>query len=257
MKIGFQLWSVHQLLDDDEQAELIIKQIKLAGYQGVELFNIDNMQMFNRITNLLLKYELPIISAHCDYEIIDKNLEEVLNRYSQFQLQSIVVPIAFEITKSERDMNQVIQRLCQLRKICLSHNIELYYHNHDSECLEIGNDYIINHLGRAGILLEYDVHWLVRGGLNPYDVILNKYPSRQLHIKDVKMINDNDEFKLVDCAIGQGTLNVERIVECANSVSVEWLFVEQEYNSPHINEQIIDIRNSFNALESARRIYEN
>lgn len=256
MKIGFQLWSVHQLLETDDQAELIIKAIKLAGYEGVELFNIGDPEMFDRVTSLLSKYELPIISSHCDYDLLVNSLDEVINRYKPYQLQSLVVPIAFDITKSVDDMYQVISNLQQVRKECNSRGLELYYHNHDCECLMLDGKYIIDHLGLAGIKLEYDVHWLVRGGLNPYTEI-QKFPSTQLHIKDVKLVNDNDEFKLIDCAVGSGTLDLAALVETCFTQQIEWVFVEQEHNSSDVIVQIEDIQKSYDAIQNVRRTYEN
>lgn len=257
MNIGFQLWSVHQLLDTEENMELIIKAIKESGYQGVELFNISDDQLFKQVIRLLNKYDLSIFSAHCAYEQLDQNLEQTIERYKQLNVESLVVPIAFEITKSVSNMKTIIYRLVAIRQICLKHNIELYYHNHDCECLMLDNDYIINHVGRNGIALEYDVHWLVRGGLDPYQMVSTKYPSSQIHIKDLKMINDGGQFKLVDCVVGKGTLDLDRLVKVANDRQIKWLIVEQEYNSQFIEEQIKDIKNSFIALNEKRRIYES
>ncbi|MFV0344485.1 MAG: sugar phosphate isomerase/epimerase family protein [Anaerocolumna sp.] len=257
LKIGLQLWSVHKALEQKETAEKLILNIKKIGYEGVELYNIDDLNEFNRIVSLLDKYNIPIIAAHCNYENLDSKLNDILNMYLKLGIKYIVVPISFDITKSKTDMNSTIQRLLEIQNICTLNKIELYYHNHDCECIKMDGDYILNHIGRSGIKLEYDTHWLIRGGLDPYNIILSNFSSNLLHIKDIMLINNADDFNLVDCAVGKGNLNLEKLIKCVTKTKIEWLIVEQEYNSEVLNEQIEDITTSFNQLDEARRKYGN
>lgn len=248
MKIGYQLWSINDVITDLVQAELMISRLKAIGYDGVELYNIDDSTQFEQIVALLGKYDLEIVSAHCDYQLLASDYEVQLDKYDGLGIKNIVIPIVGQITQSQERCNEVITNIKAIKEVAKTRGINIFYHNHDLECVKIDDKLVIDYIGEAGIKLEYDVHWLIRGGLDPYRIIATKYPAPLIHVKDIILEKIEGDYRLIDCAVGYGNLDLKRLVNICKEREVKWLIVEQEYNQPTIEKRIVDCEVGYQSL---------
>ena len=129
------------------------------------------------------------------------------------------------------------------------HGMRLFFHNHHHEFAKYGDatllDLIVRHA--PNVDLELDVHWVWRGGHDPERTILT-YGERVglVHLKDYRMVRPPESaFELLDAGdetgfaaaftgldrfaeVGEGALDFPAIIDAAQRVGAEYLFVEQD-----------------------------
>lgn len=129
------------------------------------------------------------------------------------------------------------------------HGISLYYHNHHVEFAKFDGKYMLDIIAdnSPAMGMEFDVHWVQRGGLDPVRT-LEKYAGRtaMVHLKDYRignlpaaafgMLESGDiqgfmqEFKNVVqfAEVGEGNLDFPAIIPAAQAAGAEYLLVEQD-----------------------------
>jgi sugar phosphate isomerase/epimerase len=75
------------------------------------------------------------------------------------------------------------------------------------------------------VLLEPDVCWLTRGGIEPVQFI-SRYSGRirQIHLKDSTQPEDRQCLT----ELGNGIVNIEGVCRAAGKIGAQWLIYEQD-----------------------------
>ena len=139
---------------------------------------------------------------------------------------------------------------------CRKANLRLLYHNH---CFEfkpfeqgIPYQYLFEQTDLEYLGIELDVFWAQVAGHSPVDLIKRYGPRiKQLHLKTGVLKNEvcYDEKKYPKqgfCALGEGMMDIKKILKTAKKSHVQRIYVEQDA-SPDIYG---DIEISFRYLSS-------
>lgn len=219
MKSAIQLYSVRGV--DASTAELIERSAD-AGYDGVELFELDEIEP---IQESLSQTGLDVAGSHVGLEELESNPDEVLTAHSALDCGNLVVPwVEPEHFESISAVEALADRLSAVAEDLPSW-ASLHYHNHDQELASIDGKLAIERLlDRADtVQFEIDLGWVGLAGRDPVEVLeRNAERISLIHVKDY----DPESGAAVD--LGEGRLDVEACIQIARENDVQWLIFEHE-----------------------------
>lgn len=219
--IGIQLYTLRDECARDFEGTL--RKVAAMGYDGVELAGFHGWEVA-KLKTLLDELGLRVVAS-----LIGLNeLVHSFDDHRKLGCDYIVVPyIQPQVFQRKEQVDRLIGQLSDAAAACKEANIKLGYHNHD---FEITNQYngkpalfeIFERLGKDELLVEFDVYWLRKGGLNNTDT-LQRYSGRMptIHLKDM---TEDGRF----APVGQGVMDFGAICRAAEAANVEWFVVEQD-----------------------------
>lgn len=238
--IGIQLYSLRDDIIKDVKG--LIGKVAAAGYKEVETYGLSNEQQFfglsvKEFSDLLKANKLVTPSGHYMPAAMlfengngddVKKLCEVGNVLGQ---QYIVIPYLEEERRKAIDQYKALaERINKAGEICKNAGLQLAYHNHDFEFIQMdgqtGYDILMNSTDKELVKLELDLYWVVRAGLDPLE-IFKKQPGRfpMVHIKDM---DKTDNTKNTE--IGNGSIDFKKILESTQLAGIKHFYLEQENN---------------------------
>ena len=239
-KIGLQLYTLREDIAKDVKG--VIKIVAAAGYKEVETFGLSREQQFFGLSvkafgQLLKDNGLTSPSGHyLPAEMLFENgngddVKKLCDVGHTLGHQYIVIPHLEERRRKTIDQyKSLAERMNKAGEICKKANLQLAYHNHDFEFLEIdgqhGYDILMNNTDKKLLKLELDLYWVIRAGLDPVD-LFKKQPGRfpMVHIKDMDKVD-----KTKNTEVGNGTINFKKILSNASLAGIKHYYVEDENN---------------------------
>lgn len=237
---GIQLYSVRDEIVKDPRA--VIKKVAAAGYNEVEMYGLSADNKFYGLTvketvQLLKDNNLKSPSGHYAPEKFlfengngddVKNFCDVGNALGN---KYIIVPWMKEERRKTIDQYKALaERLNKAGEICKSANLQLAYHNHDFEFMDMngehGYDVFLNNTDKDLVKMELDLYWVVRAGFDPV-ALFKKHPGR-FHLWHVKDMDKADKTKNTE--VGKGLVDFKTIFANAKLSGVKHYLVEQENN---------------------------
>lgn len=237
---GLQLYSVRDVIVKDPKG--VIQKVAAAGYNEVEMYGLSAENKFYGLTvkelaQVLKDNNLKSPSGHYAPEkfLFDngngddvKNFCEVAHTLGH---QYIIVPyLAEERRKTIDQYKAIAERLNKAGEICKKANLQLAYHNHDFEFIDLGGqhgyDIFLNQTDKNLVKMEMDIYWVVRAGYDPVE-LFKKHPGR-FHFWHVKDMDKADRTKNTE--VGNGTVDFKNIFAHAKLAGVKHYIVEQENN---------------------------
>ncbi|MBR6051036.1 MAG: sugar phosphate isomerase/epimerase, partial [Clostridia bacterium] len=236
MKTAIQMYTLRNEAKND--LEGVLKIVSDAGYDGVELAGRYG-KTGDEIKALLDKYGLKAISAHIGLNAaMDKN---ELAEYKATGIKYAVVPMTPQPTEENRD--EILEKLAAAVENLKMAGFIPGYHNHAHEFntffdSERWYDIIMKKIPDA--MAELDLCWLEVGGGDAAGYI-EKYKGRIeiLHVKDfvgrghftkpdgtAPAVPLADGLDFDQRAVGDGVLDIDKIVKAARKSGTEWLVVE-------------------------------
>jgi sugar phosphate isomerase/epimerase len=126
-------------------------------------------------------------------------------------------------------------------EVLAENGLTFMYHAHGYEFQPHGEgtlfDYIVENTDPENVKFQMDVFWAHFGGANP-EFLLKKYPNRwvSLHLKDMRKGTLKDHTGLTDTEndviLGTGELNIPNIINAANEIGIDYMFIEDESSDP-------------------------
>ena len=240
--IALQMYTVR------EEAELdfidTLDRVAELGYVGVELAGTGGLKAveFKAIVDDL---GLRIAGAHVSLALLETELDESLDYYSQLGVKHITCPWLPENRRQTGDQYRTLaQSLNLIGAAASGRGIQLCYHNHAFEFErfegEMAFDILFDETSPSLVKIELDTYWAEFAGVSAIG-IMEKYAGRipMLHLKD--MTND-DERTFAE--VGEGTMDFESILAASGTAGVEWLIVEQDKcKRPALESAEISLRN--------------
>jgi sugar phosphate isomerase/epimerase len=239
-KVGIQLYSVRDVIVKDPKG--VLQKIAAAGYKEVEMFGLSADNKFYGLTvaelaQVLKDNNLQSPSGHYAPEKFlfengngddVKNFCEVGHTLGH---KYIIVPWMKEERRKTIDQYKVLaDRLNKAGEICKAAGLQLAYHNHDFEFIDIngehGYDIFLNNTDKDLVKMEMDIYWAVRAGYDPVG-LFKKHPGR-FHLWHVKDMDKVDKTKNTE--VGNGTIDFTTIFDNAGLSGVKYYMVEQENN---------------------------
>ncbi len=237
MKLGLQLWSIH----DITKAKGIHDSITLArilGFEGIEFIDLDSFSGYE-VKASLDANGLVCCGAHVSEAMLRESLDDLIQKLKVLNAPSVALGCRFY--ESEEDCKNFGRFMNETGKRLKAEGIRLGYHNHDHEFLEYDGkkaiDILLDTCEPENVFFELDTRHVAIGGSLPEEYA-KKYRGRIpfLHARDTDMKEDT--------AIGCGVVDFKAVVEAAGNV--EWLIVE----NPWLGCNLEQIRTSVNYINN-------
>ena len=226
MKIGLQLFNFRRELVEDFRGAL--KEIAKLGFDGVEFAvfygEVPPDELVAYTKELKLECAGTMFSAD---DLLD--VDNVAYEYAT-KLHSPAVTIS---TRTTSDFTQVCGEVTErCRNIGINaakHGLVFSYHNHWAEFTPVDGIpamyRILDDTDPKQVLVEPDVCWLMRGGVDPVEFI-RRYSDRlvQVHLKDSK--DPQDPAQITE--LGHGIVDIKSAYAAAKVAGAQWAIYEQD-----------------------------
>ena len=260
-KLGLQLWSVRQALDEDFAGTL--EKIAEIGYKDIQ---INSSQVTPRgllfgkgvhaseVRKYLDRFGLRAVSAHF-VPTPDMRLDAITEDMKVLGADTLACAIWFwsnrqEVVEFIHSFNQWAETLKKL-------GIQLYYHNHFHEFQVFGDksiyEMMLEDFDKDLVMIEFDTYWAVRGGQDPI-YWMKKLGKRAdlIHQKDMPATTKPvilfekfgyDANITIDTMwetqvashfteVGDGVLNIAGILDAMRKYNqAKYVFIEQDMSS--------------------------
>ncbi len=248
------------VMNKEAQAVDTMRKMKEAGYHGIELcgFMIHPSGMMVRLMTkaagmpvgnggkldwprLVKDSGLKVVSIHQDLGSVERDPAAVAQEAGKFGTDKIVITGMYRYAYGDRDaVKDLAQRLNKAGDILKKEGVELLYHNHNCEFLQVApgqNAYqlLLAETDPDVVNFEFDSYWCAECGANPL-AVMNALGNRMKlwHINDrgtrqagpcMTPILKSDSMEL-----GYGTMPLAALVEKAKAAGVEAVILESHRN---------------------------
>lgn len=252
--VAYQLYSAREEAEKDLAS--VLEQLAEIGYDGVEFAGFYGHSEAD-IVRMLETHHLQAISSHVPMNLIESDMYQVLSFHRAIGCSYIAVPFLDDACRpGGPKFAQSIRIISQFGRLCQEAGIQLLYHNHDFEFVNIsgqyGLDFIYDAIDCRVLQTEIDVCWVKYAGEDPAAYI-RKYAGRCpiVHLKDyigerseipvfellgqASRVNqtDSNEARFQFRPFGHGCQDVESVVQASIESGAEWFVVEQDIAAPH------------------------
>lgn len=224
--LGLQLYTVRA---SDLPLEALLATVAAAGYDGVEAVGTQGVAP-ERLRDALAAADLALASAHVPLTSFRADLGALVATHRTLETPLLVVPwLAPEDRPSDLAGWRTLGReLDGYGRALADEGFALAYHHHDFELAAIdGSDGLTALLEAAApehLGLELDTGWWAVVGRDPVAGVEGwGRRVKRLHVKDLVAGQDPP---WVD--VGDGALDVDRVVAAATAHGVPWTIVEHD-----------------------------
>ena len=227
MDFGVQLYNFRNELSQDFPG--CLKEIAKLGFAGVEFAasygDIAPDELSARLKELNLQCAGTMFRAESLLD--DRNI--AYDYAKALKSPAVTISASGDFTQIWKE---VAEKCGRIGEIAAKHGTVFSYHNHWREFADVDGvsamDRILAATDPAKVLMEPDVCWLTRGGVDPADFI-RKYARRirQVHLKDSKVPEDRDQLT----ELGNGTVDLKGVYQAAREAGALWLIYEQDFTA--------------------------
>ena len=260
MKTYVQQIMLGTVTGNESQAHQTLQRIKAAGYDGLELnrFMIHPSSMMVRLMTraagmptgkggnldwhrLLEEADLSVASLHADLGSLERETDAVAAEAKSFGTDKIVITgmYRFDYTE-EAAVRELAKRLNKVGAALREAGIELLYHNHNAELLQVkpglrAYDILMEDTDMSCVNFEFDSYWFTDGGADA-KLWMKKLGSRMKlwHINDRGSRQAGTAMtpilKADSMELGTGNMDLEGLWEIALSNGVEQVVLESHKN---------------------------
>ena len=189
MKTAVQQIMLGSVTSSESQARETLRRIKAAGYDGLELnrFMIHPSSLMVRLMTraagmptgkggkldwhgLLEESGLAVASLHADLGSLEREGDAVAEEAKSFGTDKVVITGMYRFDYSdEKTVRELAQRLNAAGEKLKRQGIELLYHNHNVELLQVrpglrAYEILIDETDPAFVNFEFDSYWFTDGG---------------------------------------------------------------------------------------------
>lgn len=245
-QIGLQLYTVRDQMAADPAATL--KAVKAAGYSQVEGGNplaLDEMLPMVKDAGMYMQssfFTPAYITENWDLHggaPSETNPEVLIEAAQKHGIKYLIFGY---LNKAERQTidayKTYAERLNRFGEQCAQAGVHLCYHNHSFEFGPIDGkvpyDVLIEEFDPENVQFELDIFWASLGGYAPEKLMRKmKGKIRLLHLKDKLggVADEYDEGQVPKDAfqeLGDGVVDIRKVLKLAPQVGVEQCFVEQD-----------------------------
>lgn len=232
-KLGLQLYTVRNELEDPISAEKTFAQLANLGYTEVHTAgNRFDAALFGQ---LLAKHGLSVIGTHYDLKKILNAPEETIAHHKLWNTTNIGIG---SLPKAARtDLNELRAFIAQYNRaaeLYAKEGFKLTYHNHQFEFARIDGyktimEILVEELDPERISFVLDTCWVSAGGAGVTQW-MDRLNGRIdiLHLKDVCLRNENDFWIPGVTEVGNGNIAWDSVLAKAEEIGVKHYIVEQD-----------------------------
>ncbi len=233
MKIGLQLFTLRDYLQDEVSIYQTFKKVKDMGYDIVQVSGIGLItnELAKIIKKASEKYQLEIIATHVSFEQLLNEFDHIVSVHKMWNCQYIGIGMMpKDYSGSLAGFDKFIQIVNDLANRLSLHDLHLVYHNHAFEFRKfenkLGMDYLFDSFN-DNVQFELDTYWIQKGGQSP-EKWIKKVSGRMdiVHFKDMTIIDWDKQLMDV---IGKGNLDWKEVISLCINTNVKYAFVEQDF----------------------------
>lgn len=260
MRKGIQQIMLGTVTKNREQALTALNRIRNAGYDGIELnrFMIHPSSLMVRALTkaagmptgnggkldwheLIRESGLSVISLHADLGSLEKETDEVIREAKSFGTDTVVITGMYRFDYSnETVLKDLSKRLNQTGKVLKENGLQLLYHNHNVELLQVKQgvrayDILLEETDPEYVNFEFDSYWFTDGGADAA-YWMEKLGSRMKlwHINDRGSRQNGPAMtpilKSDSMELGTGNMNLDRLKEIAVNDGISGVVLESHKN---------------------------
>ena len=248
-KVGLQLYSVRGDMEKDFEGTL--RAVKEMGYDYVEFAGYYNKSA-EEVKALLDGIGLACPSVHQGPDLFLEKGQEAVDYLKTIGVKYSAVPWYGIENYQNGNFDKTVMKFRTVGELLKKNGIKLTYHNHDFEFNYLDGEFILEKIYKALPDLiegEVDTCWCRYAGVDPATFI-SKYEGKMktLHLKDFKCkkLASGPVYALIDdtgkakepaskedngfefCPLGMGIQDFPAILQAAERVGIEYVFVEQD-----------------------------
>ncbi|WP_226006741.1 sugar phosphate isomerase/epimerase family protein [Natrinema salinisoli] len=217
---------LYTLRDLDGGVPTHLRRVGETAFDGVEFAGFGETSP-REAADVLETVGLDAASAHVGIDALEDDLDDVCDTCDALDCERVVVPYLDEgHFETAQDIRETATRLSDLAARLADRGLELGYHNHDHEFVDLPDDdrsafeLLIDETDDA-LLIELDVGWTAAAGHDPV-ALLERLEGRVplVHLKDVA---DGRPVEL-----GDGEVDIDACAAAARGSGAEWLVYEHD-----------------------------
>ena len=260
MKKAVQQIMLGTVTGNESQARETLHRIKAAGYDGLELnrFMIHPSSLMVRLMTraagmptgnggkldwhaLLDESGLGVVSLHADLGSLEREADAVIDEAKSFGTDKIVITGMYRFDYgSESAVRELAQRLNRAGETLRAQGIELLYHNHNVELLQVkpglrAFDILIEDTDKDYVNFEFDSFWFTDGGADAK--LWMKRLGRRMRLWHVTDRGSRQSgpamtpiLKADSMELGTGNMDLDGLKEIAVDNGVEAAVLESHRN---------------------------
>ncbi|MBR0199909.1 MAG: sugar phosphate isomerase/epimerase [Oscillospiraceae bacterium] len=260
MKTAVQQIMLGTVTGSESRARETLHRIKAAGYDGLELnrFMIHPSSLMVRLMTraagmptgkggnldwhgLLQESGLEVVSLHADLGSLEREGEAVAEEARSFGTDKVVITGMYRFDYSdERTVRELAQRLNAAGEKLKQQGIELLYHNHNVELLQVkpglrAYDILLRDTDPSYVNFEFDSYWFTDGGADAKAWMRHLGSRMKLwHVTDRGSRQSGPAMtpilKADSMELGTGNMDLEGLRDIALANGVEALVLESHKN---------------------------
>lgn len=223
--IGLQLYTLRDLMTNEESTRAVLRRVKEIGYEGVQLAG--SVSEVRTVAQMAGELGLRVIGFLGGVTDIENESEELFSALRAYGARDVGIS-GYQTT--EAGALAFATRVNAAAKRVRDAGFSFSYHNHHheflrTECGKTVMDLYKEAFDEALVDFMPDTYWLQRAGVDVRDFI-EKNASRItiLHLKDFKCTEDGSLF----APLGEGNINLPGIVALAKRLGMVDFIVEQD-----------------------------
>lgn len=227
MKVGAQLYSLHEYTQTLEGFSETLKRVADMGYTSVQVSGTCAYEP-EWLSEQLKATGLTCDLTHYDLKKVLAAPEKVTKDHLKFGCKYI--GLGYWANKETARWTDLTEPLKPALEVIKANGGYFMYHNHASEYNEIDGlrpiDFLKDEIPADLMGFTLDTHWIKRGGDDPvseFKRFAGRIPC--VHYKDLITMPDGE---VRFAPVGFGELDFEEIIRTSLDIGVEFAFVEQD-----------------------------
>lgn len=224
MRIGAQLYTVHDFCQDTNGLAESLKKVADIGYKTVQVSGTCEYDA-GWLKAELDKNGLECVLTHTPTDKIENKTRKVINDHEILNCKYIGLGW-YDFVSGECSVDDFVNKYKSAAKAITAAGKYFMYHNHDGELRRENGTVILEKLAQAfgsdEMGFTIDTYWICHGGGDPAQWI-EKLSGRVpcIHLKDCA-------YGPKMAVIGEGNINFDRVFEKAESAGTKYMLVEQD-----------------------------
>jgi sugar phosphate isomerase/epimerase len=224
MRTAINLYSVREL---DAPLTEKLEMVADAGYDGVQFSGGFDDATPEEAAETVADLGLAVTDPHVGIEDLEEDTDATVERFCEsIGAGGAVVPYLGEAHfDTAANVDRTAARLGTLATRLAEEDLDLHYHNHAHEFIDLGDEVAFHRLADRAerLLVELDVGWAAVGGDDPVS-LLQDLGNQVTHVHMKDMAVDTEEFR----EIGDGDVDMAGCAEAAADIGAEWLIYEHD-----------------------------
>ena len=261
MKKAVQQIMLGTVTGSESQARETLRRIKAAGYDGLELnrFMIHPSTMMVRLMTraagmptgnggkldwhaLLKESALEVVSLHADLGSLEREADAVVEEAKRFGTDKVIITGMYRFDYSdEAAVQELARRLNRMGETLQTQEINLFYHNHNVELLQVrpglrAYDILLAETDPEVVNFEFDSYWFADGGADA-KIWMHKLGTRMKlwHVTDRGYRQRGGAamtpiLKADSVELGMGNMDLDGLKEIAVANGIEAVVLESHKN---------------------------